>query len=618
MRCDNPHNTNGSKKIYCAKSLLHTLSIANFYLPIACLTGSFYNHFVTKKLFGIFPLILIVLVAAFFRWWHIDSVAPGISIDELDYQLTAKSFYLTGTDLKGKTPTLGVLAFHYPTTDDTKAELPYLIQMPFIGPFPFSLPLTRLPFVLMSIGTVIILYFLGKELVSKEAGIAAGFLGAINPFLVVLGRTNYEVTGASFFYPLTLLMLIKLKGWKILWTIPLFLCSFYVYIGTKLLFIPFALWSLGFAYFYINKRKFAKQYLIILGVLFVFIGFYITILRATPTNRLGELLTPNSKEIIHEVNTIRHVSLATPLNSIVINKYTLYIRSVVNSFFMSFSADFLLDYGDGFFRLYDHGVLYYADVIFLIAAVGYFAKKKNRLGIYVLGFLLIATFPQIFHDGSEAGTNYSHSSLMFPFVVLLAGIGAAEVWQIVPKKVLPVIASLFVITYIFSIAYFMQAYFYQYSLQGHDEFSMRELAKYLTLASPKEKHIVVLSSVGATHFKKYLYYANALNTNSIADVKNAFITGNLQAGNVKFISCERSITVPKDTLVIEDAVCNGTSQLPHDDISLVVDGGIAYKIYNDPICSTYSLKHYAFGLTLSDFAVEKLSTQTFCEDFITR
>lgn len=571
----------------------------------------------TKKLFSLFPLVLIVVIAGFFRWWHIDSVAPGISNDEIDYQLSGKSFYLTGTDLKNRTHTLDVLAFHYPTTDDTKAELPYLIQMPFVGPFPFSLPLARLPFVLMSIGTVILLYLLGKELVSTEAGIAAGFLGAINPFLVVLGRTNYEVTGAAFFYLLSLYMTFKLKRWKILLTIPFWMCAFYVYIGTKLLFIPFLLWSLGFAYFYVHKKQYAKYYLLVLAILFIFIGFYVTILHATPTNRLGELLTPNSKEIIHQVNTIRHISIASPLNSMLVNKYTMYVRSIINSFFITFSSDFLLSFGDGFFRLYDHGVLYYADIIFLVAAVGFFAKTNNRLGMFLLGFIIISTIPQIFHVDSGSGTNYSHSSLVFPLLMLVGGMGAAEIYHITPKRLLPIVGSLFILVYVFSVGFFMQAYFYQYALQGRDEFSMRELSKYITIASPKEKNILVLSSVGATHFKKYLFYANTLNKNTISDVKHAFTTGKLQVGNVRFTSCEPTIAIPKDTLVIEDAICSGISSASHDDISLIVDGGVAYKIYQDPICSSYALKPYPFGLILSDLAVENMSPKKFCETFIT-
>lgn len=576
-----------------------------------------YNTTVPRKLFAFIPLVLIVVVAAFFRWWHIDSVAPGISIDEVDYQLTGKSFYLTGTDLKNHTHTLDVLAFHYPTTDDTKAELPYLIQMPFVGPVPFSLPMTRLPFVLMSIGTVILLYFLGNTLVDEGAGVTAAFLGAINPFLVVLGRTNYEVTGAAFFYLLSLFATIKLKGWKILLTIPLWMCAFYVYIGTKVLFIPFLLWSVGLAYFYIHKRKYAKQYLTVIGILFIFIAIFFAILHATPTNRLGELLTPNSKEIISQVNTIRHLSIPSPLNGIVVNKYTIYLRTVANNFFLVFSNNFLVSYGDSFFRLFDHGTMYFVDLIFLITGVVFFAKKKHQLGIYFIGFIVIATFPQIFHDDGGDSTNYAHASLVFPFLVLTAGIGINYFFSLFSKKLLPIIAVIVALTYILSVGMFTQAYFYQYALQGRDDFATRELSKYISLATTEHKKVEVLSPVGATHFKKYLYYANALNASSINEVKHAFISTHLKVGNVSFESCSPHPIFPKGTIVIEDKICGTNDFMDHTTIPLIADGGVAYKIYQDSICNTYNLKQYPSDLKLSDLAVEHLSKTDFCQTFIT-
>jgi len=573
---------------------------------------------VTKKLFGIIPLVLIVLLAFSLRWWHIASVTPGISGDEVDYALTAKSFYLSGTDLKNATHTFDVLRFVYPKTDDTKAELPYLIQMPFDGPFPFSLPLTRLPFVLMSVGSVLLLYGIAKELVDKKAGIAVGLLGSINPFLVVLGRTNYEVTGATFFYLFAFFALLKLKGWKILLALPIFLCAFYVYIGTKVLFIPFLLLCVACGYFYINKRKYAKQYGILLGILFIFFTGYFVILHATPTNRLGELLTPNSKEIIAQVNSIRHTSLPSAFTSFVVNKYTIYLRTVTNSLFLIFSSDFLVSYGDNFFRLYNHGVMYFVDIVFLLASVVFFAKKKQSLGLYVLGFILIATLPQILHDDAGNNTNYAHASLVFPFLIIASGIGIAYVVSLFPKKFILVPGVCLLALYALSLAFFMQAYFYQYSLDGRDDFVTRELARYIVLAQSQHKKIEVLSPIGATHFKKYLFYANALSAASMSKVKQAFIVSHMQLDNVSFGSCTNHPTFPKDIILIEDKICGNDDFMHHSSIALIKDGGAAYKIYNDVLCAHYTLKPYPTDLTLDELAVENLSTKDFCETFITR
>ena len=47
------------------------------------------------------------------------------------------------------------------------------------------------------------------------------------------------------------------------------------------------------------------------------------------------------------------------------------------------------------------------------------------------------------------------------------------------------------------------------------------------------------------------------------------------------------------------------------------DGGGVFNIYNDKVCSGYTLKRYPYNLQFSDFAVEKLSKEKFCQTFIT-
>jgi len=172
--------------------------------------------------------------------------------------------------------------------------------------------------------------------------------------------------------------------------------------------------------------------------------------------------------------------------------------------------------------------------------------------------------------------------------------------------------------YLFSLGLFSQAYFYQYALQGRDDFATRELSKYILLANAEHKKVAVLSPVGATHFKKYLYYANALNPTTISEVKQAFISTHLHVENVSFDSCSQHPVFPKGTIVIEDLICGNSDFMSHTTIPLIADGGISYKIYQDTICNSYNLKPFPSDLKLSDLAVEKLSKKDFCQTFVTR
>ena len=48
-----------------------------------------------------FPLFLIIVLALFLRLLWLDRIPTGISNDELDYVLTAKAIFFTGTDIAG-------------------------------------------------------------------------------------------------------------------------------------------------------------------------------------------------------------------------------------------------------------------------------------------------------------------------------------------------------------------------------------------------------------------------------------------------------------------------------------------------------------------------------------
>src|SRR5205807_2624366 len=109
--------------------------------------------------------------------------------------------------------------------------------------------------------------------------------------------------------------------------------------------------------------------------------------------------------------------------------------------------------------------------------------------------------------------------------------------------------------YTFSLLVFVQAYFFQYPLQGQDDYQTRLLSRYISLAALEGKPVFVMAPVSVNHFKKYLFYSNALNKNTIGGVKQAFISANIHLGTVSFISCAEKPVFPKNTIVIEDAIC---------------------------------------------------------------
>ena len=310
-------------------------------------------------------LILILFTAGFLRFIYLDRIPSAISGDELLYVITAKSIFLTGHDITGKWNTLSAFVFRYPPNEQ-QAELPYFLHVPFSGPFPFSLFTAKLPFALLSVGIVLLLYAISKKLFGEPFGIAAGFIAAINPWLVVMGRTGYESTPATFFYLLALYILLKAGNWRILWSFIPLLLAFYSYIGTKLIFIPFVMLTTVFAYIH-NKNKHLKPYIVLNLISIVFIIGFVYLLRTSPTgSRMSELFLPNSPVVAAQVNEIRKNSISSSSLTFMTNKYVVYTQIVWAKLFRIFSPSYLFTEGDQFFLPGRQSFFYAIDSIFLV------------------------------------------------------------------------------------------------------------------------------------------------------------------------------------------------------------------------------------------------------------
>ena len=74
-----------------------------------------------RKKIGII-LIAIILLAAFLRFFWLDRIPNAVSGDELTYIFTAKSMFLSGSDITHTWSPLSIFAFRYPP-GEVQAEL---------------------------------------------------------------------------------------------------------------------------------------------------------------------------------------------------------------------------------------------------------------------------------------------------------------------------------------------------------------------------------------------------------------------------------------------------------------------------------------------------------------
>jgi 4-amino-4-deoxy-L-arabinose transferase-like glycosyltransferase len=574
--------------------------------------------FTKKALLKFLPLVLIIVLAAILRLVWLDKVPNGISGDELTYVINAKAMFLTGSDISGTWNPLSVFLFKYPAYTAPQAELSYFLLMPFVGIMPFSLFAARIPFVIFSILSVLVMYFVVKELFNREVGIIASLIMAINPWFVYIGRTGYEASLVSFFFLLALYIILKAKGNKILVSIPVLFLAFYSYIGTKLSFIPFVFVAIVFAFFVVNKKKYLKQYIIVFLSCLLLVGFFL--ISTSKGLRLGEIFLPTDSSLAQQVDNVRKASIQTPLNSIFENKFTMYGRILFTKLFKSTASDYLFVTGDNFFSVARNGMFYILDAFFILLGFAVCYAKKKPVFWFLLTMILIGMIPQVFHTADINNFVY-HLGMMFPFLIILIAAGIWEIINMYKNKVYFYASSVIVfLLYSFLLFNFLNIYFFQFTLKGFFDFNLRLVTKYAQINKGENREVDIYSPNASNIFSKYIFYTNGYGKNTSSAIKAIYKDKKYNIDNVRFLGCDRTIDPNAiNKTIIYDSLCGDLkSEYPHLAISWLSDGGEAFAIFNDTSCKAYSFKPYPMNIKISDFSIEKQTPQKFCDTFIVK
>lgn len=540
-----------------------------------------------------FILVLcIIVLAIFFRFIYLDRIPTSVTGDELHYAITAKY---------EQSKIFSVLTFHYPEHEQ-QAELPYFLHLITSNLGPFSLFLFKFPFALLGVGVVILLMVIAIEFFGLTTGIVTGFVAAVNPWLVVMSRTGYESMPASFFYLLGLYLLLKLKSWKILWAMVPLALGFYAYLGTKVIFLPFVVLALLLGILK-NKKVSLRQYSIVFFLSVLLLSFFLFQLQSNEiTERIGQLFFPSSTLVTQKVDEIRASSIHIPTLTLTVNRYTVYVEILISKILKIFSPSYLFIIGDQQFLPFEQGFMYYVDAIFIFFGLLSLYYKRKKLTWIIMGFILLGTFPHIISTTQSDFSN--HLVLMFPFLILLIGIGILELSKNIPWVVI-------ILLYAINVYGFATVYIYQYPITGSGDFPLRVLARYLYLAKQNKSLITLYSGKNRDVLNTYSFYTNR-------EIQKIDTSKPFVFDGIHFTNCNSELRI-KDVLgtLIYDTSCS--MEIPGDThIARLNDGGHVYTIINDTLCSSMVLHGYPTGLTLKDFAIEKLTVSQFCQTFITR
>ncbi len=340
------------------------------------------------------PLLLVVLlIAIFFRFYHLAFVPPSPSVDEVSTGYNAFSILKTGRDEYGNFLPLVLRAY-----DDWQPVLYTYLTLPFVYLFGLNLFAVRFPSAILSILTVLTVFFIAKALFAQRKKKSMSwfhtsvfatllvFLLAISPWHIYVSRLGLPTnTGFSFFIFALYFFLRKRSFLSVIF----FVLSFMSYHADKI-FIP--VFVLGLIVIYWRELLLQKQKVIvaiILGfiLLFPFLktapsSSSLVRFKATSTLKLSAHWEQNQQRERFFRRAIKNNDIIGVVQH---SQKFFFMRVVVEGYLSHFRASWLfLNSGDEPHKAPNFGLLYhwtapFIAVGFISFLIGSFSRKTKQL-----------------------------------------------------------------------------------------------------------------------------------------------------------------------------------------------------------------------------------------------
>lgn len=578
-----------------------------------------------KKLFGspqVWLFVGIFLAGCILRFVYLDRVPAGISDDELDTVLTARSVYLTGKTLEG---TFSPFSFQIvpPGALVPFARAPYMLLAPFSGLLHRGLGEVKIPFAIISLMTGLILAGFSWKLWGGRVALFTSFVFIFNPWSIYFGRTAFDTPLSVFFLYIFLFCLMTLRNWWLLTAIIPWFIGLYSYEGMIIIY-PLVLGAGTIGSYILRKRLYKKQYICLAVIGIALFSFFMSVFGADRSGtRMNEIATPNSSIITARVDDIRRKSVQTPINSIVTNKYTVASWQILGQYIGAFSTYNLFISGEGrsTFSVWSHGLFYSIDFILLIIGIyGAYRVSKTKTK-YLVTLMLIAPIPSAI---STTGVSYAlRSSFMYPIFSIFIAIGLATVLSI--RRHRYIIYSLVAILYFIVITNFLHIYFIQNPVANSEGFgfSNRVLSKYMKLASDANMHVIFIGNNVLNSYRQHMFYTDYMTSKNVMEIQTSIRMHSYTIGNISFIECPTNdINIfPKQTVITPygkacPAITAYKNTLDPLAIAQLSDSGRIFEIYNDTVCTSFTLSEYQPLITFADLNVEAMTTEKFCKTYI--
>lgn len=452
-------------------------------------------------------LVFIIIIASFFRLYSLASVPPSASLDEVSIGWNALSILQTGRDEYGNPFPILLRAY-----DDWRPALYLYFVLPFIKLFGLSAFSVRLPSVILSIVSVLAVYFLVKEFFKKNTSnlfnpekiaLMTAFLLSISPWHIYISRLGHEVNiGLSF---LILAVLFFLKN-KIYLSALFFSLSFISYQSEKI-FIPIFLLGIFILY---KKEIFSMRKIIIIASILSLI-FLAPFLKAT--------LEPNalirfSGTNIFKANEGRYIEQSMKLQKateegdllgkIIHNRRLVSLGLISEGYLSHFNPVWIFtNPSSGLHKVPGLGLMYLWELPFVLAGIYLLLRSKLDKKIKWLIFLWFLISP-ISASFTTDSPHALRTIVSIPTWQLFSAIGLISFLNFfknsrVPRYILTVVI-LFGILYLFK-QYFQIFPTYQ---SASFQYSLSRVIPYVTQVEDSYNKIIFANNDAL--FQSYMFY----------------------------------------------------------------------------------------------------------------
>lgn len=473
-----------------------------------------------------FFLLIIVVLAAFFRLYNLSLVPPGPSLDEVSIGYNAYSILKTGNDEYGVRMPLLLRAY-----DDYRPAIYVYLVIPFVRMFGLNILAVRLPSVILSILTVFATYFLVNELFYKNnkfkiSGIAA-FLLAVSPWHVYISRLGHEVNLGFSFLILAILFFFRYinrinsqkSSFNLFVSVIFFSISFSAYQSEKIV-VPLIVLSLFILF--AKKLLVNKTNLIIAGLLGLIFSLPMfvssfkpeALIRFKGTNLFvaSDLVRESADKLLIDYKNHNLIGILFH------NRRFYYLLIFIKAFFSHLNPVWLFsNQGKEAFKVPGFGLFYIIDLPFLL--LGLFIFFRNKYVDWGIKLFLVSWFTFSILPGAIT-TAYPHAMRIFtilPVPQIIEAFGIAYLFLIIKKLYFKAIRRFTLVViylaFILSAILFYRYYFFIFPKELSDQFQYGALQALSFAHENQEKYEKIMVSNKEKLFQSYMFYLYAAKFN---------------------------------------------------------------------------------------------------------